>query len=1144
MTDPLPPDQAARETIRTTLRETIFVEAGAGSGKTREMVGRILSLVRSGVPLTRIAAITFTDDAATQLRERVREGLEAGRHSDPPDPAATFLVAALREIDAAPIHTIHAFARSILALHPIEAGLPPELDLRNEVAASVAFEERWRSFLEQLLDDGAGNPEVAQALVLAVTLGLAVADLRTLALALQRDWDRARDATFATPEPAPVDIGGLVSILDEVAPLRSRVRPGREDDPALMATAEIPADVVSLRELARRQGEAVTAQDRLAADEEIIRALQGLDLPAIGRAGRQENWPDPDDLKRLREVVKSARTFIETLLSSLRAACLPPLLTALQQFVAAYRDERIAQGSLEFDDLLLLARDLLVSDSSVRASVSRRYDCLLIDEFQDTDPVQVEIATLVAAGASPFTGGRSWRDLPVPPGRLFFVGDPKQSIYRFRRADIEVYERARERFGEPPVGQTVNLVQNFRSVPSVIAWVNAVFEELLKKPPSPPEGAPVVQVPFAGLVAVRRENAASPIAVRLFGGPHSESNAGAIHASESSDIAATILQIQAESLSGAWDVGTKEGPGRSPKLSDIAILVPARTVVPALERALAAARIPARVESQSLLFDTQEARDLLAVLGAIDDPTDEVALIAALRSPAFGCTDADLARFASARGRWDYCRPLPDEVEAEHPVAQAFSALKVLHERRWWLDPPALIDTIVRERRLLHMAFAGRRPRETWRRIRFIHEQARAFSATGGRSLRQFIRYATQQADEDARMDSTLVDEEDDDAVRILTIHASKGLEFPIVFLAGLGAAGRKDPPALVWSHDGSPEVHLGSEGRGVFQTAGYDPALERDRALERLERDRRLYVAATRARDHLLVSVHHKPTSKGAEHADLHARGRCSAAECLVDIAAGYPDLWIPLEPAAAQERPSTEQPQLTQHGIADREAFLASREALLRTMSHQRALAATSIAHTGISGEPELGSIDAPADEELPWKKGRAGTSVGRAVHATLQSIDLETGEGLESAAAAQAIAEGVEDRLRDIVRFARAALESPAVRAAVDSGRYFREVYVAATVEGVLVEGFIDLLYETSEGLVIVDYKTDTVDTPAEVEAAMQRHRLQGAAYALALAASQSRPVVGCTFVFVQPRVDRPVDDLAAATNEVREMVRALV
>ncbi|MGH2633047.1 MAG: PD-(D/E)XK nuclease family protein, partial [Tepidiformaceae bacterium] len=182
-----------------------------------------------------------------------------------------------------------------------------------------------------------------------------------------------------------------------------------------------------------------------------------------------------------------------------------------------------------------------------------------------------------------------------------------------------------------------------------------------------------------------------------------------------------------------------------------------------------------------------------------------------------------------------------------------------------------------------------------------------------------------------------------------------------------------------------------------------------------------------------------------------------------------------------------------------------------------------------------------DEQSDDEAPWKKGRAGTAVGRAVHAVLQTIDLATGEGLDAAARAQAAAEGVEDRLRDVVSFAEAARQSAAVQAAVASGRFWREVYVSALIDGTVVEGFIDLLYEAREGLVVVDYKTDSVVGEA-IDSAVERYRLQGAAYALALQQSLARPVASCTFVFVQPRDERPIAELPAAIDEVRALLRA--
>jgi ATP-dependent helicase/nuclease subunit A len=196
------------------------------------------------------------------------------------------------------------------------------------------------------------------------------------------------------------------------------------------------------------------------------------------------------------------------------------------------------------------------------------------------------------------------------------------------------------------------------------------------------------------------------------------------------------------------------------------------------------------------------------------------------------------------------------------------------------------------------------------------------------------------------------------------------------------------------------------------------------------------------------------------------------------------------------------------------------------------------------GAEDDPNL-QKDAPVEETPPWRRGRAGTALGRAVHAVLQSIDLATGGDLDGAARAQAAAEGIAARGAEVARMVTAALNAPSLREAVAVGRYWRELYVAAPADGVTVEGFIDLLYETPDGLVVVDYKTDVVPGEADLDAAVARYRLQGAAYALALQEALGRPVARCVFVFVQPRGAREqtIDDLEAAVAEVRrELSRA--
>ena len=200
---------------------------------------------------------------------------------------------------------------------------------------------------------------------------------------------------------------------------------------------------------------------------------------------------------------------------------------------------------------------------------------------------------------------------------------------------------------------------------------------------------------------------------------------------------------------------------------------------------------------------------------------------------------------------------------------------------------------------------------------------------------------------------------------------------------------------------------------------------------------------------------------------------------------------------------------------------------------------MGATAIAKQATDASPEKAE---QSDPDQPWRRGRAGTSIGRAVHAVLQSVDLATGEGLEDAAGAQSVAEGIPERRAEIVELVRTALVSNSVRAAVSSRRFWRELYVAADVDGTVVEGFIDLLYESPEGLVVVDYKTDEAESDAHVELAMERYELQGAAYALALeTALPGRKVAACTFVFVRPSREERVANLAAAMLRVRELLR---
>jgi ATP-dependent helicase/nuclease subunit A len=1126
-------DAVARDEIRSNHDVTLFVEAGAGTGKTTALVNRVVSLIARGrVTIRELAAITFTESAAGELRDRIRYRLELAAASAALPSGAGGAGAcdggqehasgatdpsllpeerercrdALDELDDAALSTLHGFAQRILAEHPLEAGLPPRFEVVDDVEAAVRFDERWGQFLDALVSDA----ELEPVLLAALALGVDLDHLRRVARVLHEHYERLRPAPVAVTAAPPVDLAPLLKLLDQAV--------------TALAECGVPQDLL-FKHVEGLAGWVDILRD---ADDDLDRLDLLREMPKLtSRVGRAANWRCRiEDVRALLEQAEAART---TLMRAHQHATLEVLLGRLRGFVRSYADERRRDGRIEFHDLLVLARDVLQRKRRVRAALTERFRALLIDEFQDTDPLQIEIAVLLASD-DPDAGKRPWWEVAIAPGRAFFVGDPKQSIYRFRRADLELYHRIERELHD---GRR-ELTQNFRSVPGILDWVNHVFARLFDTGQNVEDG----QAAHVPLVAQREALPTTSAPVAMFGGPADVPHVAEVRAVEAGAVATLLRRIKDET----WLIADQDtGSTRPARYDDIALLLPTRTALPDMEDALERADIPVRIESQSLVFATAEVRDLLSVLTALDDPTDEIALVASLRSAAFACGDDELVDYYQRGGRWDYRRPIPADMPADHTVVAALVALRRLHEARWWRSVSQTVEAIVRERKMLELAVTHRRPRDHWRRIRFFLDQARAYDAASGRGLRGFIEWVQQLADERARAVEIVVPEPDDDALRVLTVHGAKGLEFPIVILAGLNVTPPNRVTPVLWNPDGSFEVRVGRAQQGTrFETTGWHERSEREDALDAAERLRLLYVASTRARDHLLVSLHHKAGSKC--HAALLSEHAAEAPAPSLDL-----DQAAHL-PAATQPRPGDQDD--APETPAARETWIEARAALLARAGQPATVAATTLAEQAAVAPGEDGAADPalekdePADDRPAWRRGRAGTSVGRAVHAVLQSIDLATGAGLDATARAQALAEGIPQREAEVRALVRSVLQAPTVRGAVTGGRYWREVPVAAVIEGVTVEGFVDLLVETLEGLVVVDYKTDQVPTDAELDAAMDRYRVQGAAYALALERALGAPVARCVFVFARRRraLEREVADLRAAVADVEERVRA--
>ena len=1123
-------DDKARTSIEKDLGKTLFVEAGAGTGKTTALVGRIVELVLTDdsdarVPLSQIAAITFTEAAAAELRERIRIKFEEALR----DAKAAGNVEridrcnrALADADIAAVSTLHAFAQRLLSEFPVEVGVPPRVEVIDEVRSQLAFDRRWGVFLDSLYDD----PDLEEFIVRASILGVKLngPQLRNIAQQFDDNWDRLLHVDVPPTRPTPVDFAGVREQIHLVRQL-----PLECTDPDDGFLSHI-----------RNTYEPVFARfDRASSDHERLRVVDTISKLGPGNGGAKGNWGG--DVESAKQVAKDLFAYCKELLVVVAGDTITQFAGKIAEFTRESAQARRSEGLLEFHDLLVLAHILLRNAPEARALLAKRYRVLMLDEFQDTDPIQISLALLLASSVEGRFDG-VWSDLTPDDGRLFMVGDPKQSIYRFRRADIELFLQARARFANGEV----SLQRNFRTVEPVVAAVNALFAEVMAEETAS-------QAAYSPLVANRTETSSSDHRPIVFGGPNS-AKAREIREVEAADVAALIVDIQTNKAN--WLVHAADEGWREPRLSDITILLPTRTSMSQLSHALDDKDIPFRADTGTLVYETQEVKDLLSVLSAIDDPSDQIALVAALRSPLYGCGYDDLYEFRNGGGAFDIRAPIPDALLGT-VVAAGIEHLHGLTSHRWWDEPSQLLMRVIDDRFAMALPAHGRRARDTWRRLRYVVDQARAFAEAGGGDLREYLEWTRLQGADGSRAHEPMLPEPDDDAVQIMTIHGSKGLEFPITIISGLttqlGSGGSVGE--VIW--DKRPDVMPQVKATKTVSTQHFDLAKELDDEMSGPERDRLLYVALTRARDHLLMSGHHAVDTKGkpkvSHGATLHKFASGSGAD-LVRVPTGQAPLFSP----TAHLSPAENTASFT---LATQSAWRSAHTTRVQNAEVRSVWSATAIAQAASANTYDGDDADwfddsvsddeaGVDDQQLPpqvYRRGRAGTAIGTAVHGVLQFLDLAAVDEAEidSLSDAQAWAESVPEHIDTIRASVRSALQAPIVASCATS-RHWKELFVAAPVGGGTIEGYVDLLVETPEGLVVVDYKTDSVNSEAEVDAKLERYSLQGAAYAAAVEVATGLTVVDVQFVFARPNgpVVRSVDDLAVRRQQVLAATQPVV
>jgi ATP-dependent helicase/nuclease subunit A len=1043
-----PVDQEARDRARTDHDTSLVLEAAAGTGKTTLLVDRIEALVRSGrVRLEEVAAVTFTENAATTMKLRLRERLEAAR-VDPRVPAGERERAgeALDVLERSQISTIHALCAAILGERPLDCDVVPGFRVADEAEMEVLFALAWDEWLTERL------MARDEALLLALDN----------AIPFEAEGYAERTS-----------LRGLARTLVEQRDLRPLVA-GTPLDPEAWR-AELLAQAERARALLGHVQDGDGLGSRLhvfCAFAEQARGLQGAALLAhLGRLavipshyGFKPRWSSPETLEDGRKVAEWTRAAATAWSAALGASLHGRLVGALQGVAARYEAKKAERGVLDFVDLLLEARDALRDRDAVRRHFRGRFRVLLIDEFQDTDPLQVEIAEILS------------REVP---GGLVVVGDAKQSIYRFRRAEAGLFRRMAEQAHVRPGHAVLRLSQNFRSRPAILRFVNRVFAEVIR--PSVEAGQPAYEAvePPPGL-----PEEPSVLALR-FAAPFAEGED--LLKAESAALAALIAQV----AGGAYEVRDPlSGQARPSQAGDVMVLTRRLTQMRHLEEALESASVRFTVEGGKSFFDRQEVHEVLSVLRAVDDPSDRVSLVAALRSSFFGVSDRDITAYALAGGGlW---MGAADEAKPGAQVlAPALALLSRLHGRRTRDSVPALVERLYDETRILAALGGSRRGEAQVANLEKVGALARKATELGVLTLRGFtslLQERLRTAREEPDLPSTRPG--DPHTARILSIHKAKGLESPVVALYDSADDFIMSPTSIALWEEGALAVGF----RKGCQPPGWDGLMVREDAQNRAEGKRLLYVACTRARDFLVVPVPPADARSGSFWKDVVDRLPATGDRDVRVIDAAT-------LPVPARPEPGPDLRRLAEAAGGDVVAarWAAQREEQLADAGYRP--------YVPISATRFAARTAPPAVTGAP---GEGGRDFGSLVHKILEWTPLERVEGVPAMAAALAATFDLD--AAGAVRAAEAArraLELPVMQRARAARRVWREMPVWFPEGGDLVEGVVDLVFEEEGGLVVVDYKTDHI-LPAQAVAQAAHHAPQIQLYARGLAQALGLPV----------------------------------
>lgn len=1021
-------DQAARDTIEHVLDKNLMVLAGAGAGKTYALVQRMVNAVRTGaVAVDKLAAITFTRKAAGEMRGRFFMQLKACADAATGE-EAKHVRQALAQVDQCFIGTIHSFCGQLLRERPMEAGLPPEFSEVEDREEAVMRREAWDRFVQRCFLDE--DPRLAQF----EEVGLRTEDLYAF---FQRRCQFS-DVVLKSMVVDKPDLETAVLAVEDFV-TRAEVQipdplPGKRDG---AQTALMRARLF----LVNRGIE--TDADRLT----LLQMLTGnLSVTLKGWAPNQG----------------FAKTFRDELLPEFQADILDPVLTQWRQYVfqfvsafvddavASYADLRRQSGRLTFQDLLEMTARVLRESPTVRAYFQARYRCLFVDEFQDTDPIQAEVLMYLTGED---VEEKDWRKLQPKAGSLFLVGDGKQSIYRFRRADVETFRLVNDKVVATG-GEVVQLNTSFRSLGHLCDWVNEAFEPLFAN------DDPKYQADFGPLFKFKADGA-DDFSVRKI-------PIGKVYRHSRRDIVSRDAERIADFIAAAIAGETEfNGSGEDAVLPPVAMpgdfLILTRTAGYLFDyaEALEARGIPFDMTGGSRLGQTEEVKALVDFLETIYIPDDPLPLLAYLRGDWVGLGDDDLYAFKRAGGVFDWTVPLPEGLSdaLQETLDVAFGRIRQTAE---WLNtmmPAAAIERCLD--RLGLMAFVRALPMGATRSGNLLRVMAliRQWQSEGMHWGQVVTELRAMQDDPDYKVEQMTLASGQTNVVRLMNLHQSKGLQGKVVFLADPydTSPTRFGPEFHVSRAEGEPFLSMPvSKPKGPFakeviaEPVGWVEDEAEEARFLKGEELRLLYVAATRAENLLVVSMYEGQTDRGP---------------------------WTPLYPFLEEVPALADYPSAK---LVDFENEVVG----LDEMREDRRAFWDSV--TKSSYDVKTVTTDRGGD----WV-ARSGTRRGAAYGTVIHKLFDD------------AIHKRLPDEIAEYVRYllkqagGDEKFVDDAVNALVDfqvsdiwrdlekASAVYTEVPFAVTEDNTVIRGVIDLVYQTPDGWHMVDYKSDAVKTDGEVD-----------------------------------------------------------